>query len=201
MKRALSIASICLFLMAPAFAADVIGLSIPLEGRYKAVSQRLEFGAQMASRPPEQFRTGDDLELLVVDDGCNDKTVAETANRFLQANAKAVVGPLCFSVASQLAEKLNTEDGSTPTIPVLALNTRNNLLKRDCGKLMNCPLHSLSNAPDAEARAVVKMILPKFDGKPFAIIDDGSVYGRALSDNVRLIGDELGSKSNHQRQF
>ena len=192
MKRVLSIASICLFLVSPGFAADVIGLSIPMADRYKAVSQRIEFGAQMAIE--RLNKSGRDVELVVVDDGCDDKTVAETANKFLEANAKIVVGPVCFTVASLLARKLNTEDGSTPTIPVVALNTRNNLLKR-LREVDELPIHSLSNAPDAEARAIVELLLPKFGGRPFAIIDDGSVYGRALSDNIRLIGDELGQKA------
>ncbi len=191
MKRRLLLALICLFHVAPLMAADVIGLSVPLMGRYTEISQRMEFGAQTAIERLKN--SGRDVELVVVDDGCDDKAVIDTANKLLAAQAKVVVGPICFTIASRLAELVNSDDGSMPTVPVIAVNTRNKLLarKREIDEL---PLHELSNSPDAEALAVVEKLLPKFDGKPFAIIDDGSVYGRALSDGVRLLGEDAGLK-------
>ena len=55
-------------------------------------------------------------------------------------------------------------------------------------------LWSLSNAPDGEARAIVDLVLPQFQNRPYAIIDDGSVYGRALADDIRLLAEEAGSR-------
>ncbi|MEE9314590.1 MAG: ABC transporter substrate-binding protein [Rhizobiaceae bacterium] len=175
-----------------AIAADVIGLSLPMNGRFAPIAQRMEFGALMAI---EDLRaTGQEYELKLVDDGCDPKAAVTQANALLEAKAKIVVGSLCFKQAIALVKALNTNNGDTPTIPVVTSNTRNRLLKRlrDVGGL---PLYSLSNQHNAEAMAVIKHILPRFKGKPFAIIDDGSVYGRSLSDEIRLLGEPAGFKA------
>lgn len=172
-------------------AADVIGLTLPITGRYSAIAKRVEFGALLAI---EELRArGQKYSLKLVNDGCKVKNTASIANKLLDADAKFVIGALCFKQATALVKALNTNDGNTPVIPVLAYNTRNRLLAR-LRTIERLPLYSLSNSHDAEARAVVKYVLPRFSGKPFAILDDGSVYGRSLSDEIRLLGEEAGFK-------
>jgi len=198
MKRISLTYLLVLCFCSPLWAADVIGLSLPLKGRYAPVTERMEFGALQAVE--ELRKQGRDITLVTVDDGCDEKQIATTANKFLEARAKIVVGPVCFDFAAKLAKALNTEDGSTPTVPVIASNTRNKLITRLL-EVDDLPLYALSSAADAEARAVVEQIIPTFGSRPFAILDDGSVYGRALSDEIRLIGEELGARPIESTNF
>ena len=172
--------------------AQTVGISLPLSGRFEPVSARILQGAQLALADLEQ--NGTPVEALVVDDGCELKTAAEIANQFLNADVKLVVGNLCFRLARKMAELLNTKDGSTPTIPVIALNTRNRALAK-IRDLEELPLYEIANSSRSEARAIVDQLLPVFDGKPFAITDDGSVYGRGLADAVRLIAEQRGLRA------
>ena len=176
-----------LFLLTGAFAhaQDVIGLSLPLSGRSSPVAERIEFGALAAVNKLKA--DGFDIRLVLVDDGCDERKVPEAVEKLRAERVKIVVGPVCFDVARQIAASINGEDGAT--VPVIALNTRNPLLNRyrDNDGL---PLFEISNSPEDEAQAVVEQILPRFEGKPFAILDDGSVYGRGLADQVRLLAQE-----------
>lgn len=194
---------ICKFLILPAFAlislisfpvsaADVIGLSLTLDGRLSPIAKRMEFGAQLAARKLNQ--SGHNLALVLVDDGCDVKKVPNVAKTLNEAKAKIVVGPFCFRVAAELADYAKRSKGAIKSVPVIAANTRNKLLKR-LREVDELPLFTLSNAPDAEARAVVDQILPRFQNRPFAILDDGSVYGRALADDIRELSEQAGLRA------
>ncbi|MGI9355357.1 MAG: ABC transporter substrate-binding protein [Rhizobiaceae bacterium] len=168
-------------------AQDVIGLSLPLTGRFSPVADRIEFGAMAAINKLKA--DGRDIRVMLLDDGCSERNMPKVVEQLRVERVKIVVGPVCFDIAKQIAASMNGE-GRAVT-PVIALNTRNPLLQR-YRKIDSLPLFELGNAPDAEARAVVKHILPRFHGRPFAILDDGSVYGRGLADQVRLLAQEIG---------
>lgn len=175
-----------------AHSQDVIGLSLPLSGRLMPVAQRMEFGALLALENLKS--SGRDLKLVAVDDSCDPSKTSTVAREFADADVDIVVGAPCFSVARKLAESLNVTDGeNVVTIPVIATGTRNRLLSR-LRTVDKLPIYSVSNTHNEEAKAVVRYILPKFEGKPFALIDDGSVYGRGLADEIRLLGEQAGFK-------
>ncbi|NKB51374.1 MAG: ABC transporter substrate-binding protein [Rhizobiaceae bacterium] len=195
MIRKLLTPAICIFVgltFSPVSAADVIGLSLPLEGRLTPVAQRMEFGARIAARKLNQ--SGQEVELALVNDGCDVEKVPETADSLEKSQAQIVVGPVCFRVAMELAKYAKQDNSPVKSVPIIALNTRNKLLTR-LREVDELPLYSLSNAPDAEARAVVEMILPQFQDRPFALLDDGSVYGRALADDIRELSEQAGLRA------
>jgi len=171
----------------PALAQDVVGLSLPLSGRLSPVAERIEFGALAAANKLRGEGRG--IRLVLVDDGCDARKLPDVEKKLREERVSIVVGPGCFEIARKLAASLNGEAG--PTVPVVSLNTRNPLLER-YRENEGLPLYEISNAPDAEARAVVEHVLPAFNGRPFAILDDGSVYGRGLADQVRILGQEAG---------
>ncbi len=168
----------------PAF-AQTVGLSLPLSSRYAPVAQRMEFGAALA----QEFLAdeGRAVELALADDKCDPEAATETAERL--ATARVVVGPLCFQTAVALAEALKKRAGQN--IPVISVGTRDALLERARG-YSELPLYAIAHAPNAEAEAIIELGLPRLDGEPFAIIDDGSLHGRTLSDNLRLLGADKG---------
>ena len=166
-----------------ALSADLIGLSLPMNDRYERVSKRIEFGALLA-----QEKTEPKIELALLDDNCDAALVPDLIKKFI--DAKAIVGLPCFKVATEIARTLKNVNNPAP---ILTLRTRNFALKR-LREIEKLPIIEFSNVPDAEARAVVDFILPQFGAKPYAILDDGSVYGRGLADAVRLIAEETGRK-------
>ncbi|MEP0941617.1 MAG: penicillin-binding protein activator [Rhizobiaceae bacterium] len=171
-------------------AADIIGLSLPLDGRLAPVAKRMEYGAQLAVQ--KLVRQGQDVQLVLVDDGCDVDKAPETARELINANVEVVVGPLCFRAATAMAQQF--KQAARAPKAVITTNTRNKLLKR-LREVNGLALFSLSNAPESEARAVVDLILPRFQGRPFAILDDGSVYGRALADDIRDLGEQAGLRA------
>lgn len=170
--------------------AETIGLSLPKSGPFDAVTSKMDFGALMAVDMLNQQGRG--LRLVTIDDGCGEAEVDDAASQLADAAAKIVVGPLCFAAGRALADELNAEGGAT-TVPVVMVDTRNPLLQHVRGVEM-LPLYALSPSPTAEAKAVVEKILPRFQGKSYAIVDDGSVYGRGLADAVRLQAEQAGFK-------
>ena len=173
-------------------AAEVIGLSLPLDGRLAPVAKRMEYGAQLAVQ--KLVRQGRDVQLVLVDDGCDVDKAPAVAQNLIDAKAEIVVGPLCFRSATAMAKEFKDKAYASPPKAIITTNTRNKLLQR-LREVDELSLFSLSNAPNAEAQAVVDLILPRFQGRPFAILDDGSVYGRALADDIRDLGEPAGLRA------
>jgi len=169
-----------------ALAADVIGLSLPLNKRYAEFSERIELGAFLAQKQLNNF--GQDIEISLVDDKCDSSTVPELTKQL--ANVKAIIGLPCFKVATELARAFKENEIASP---VFTLRTRNPTLKR-LRDVEGLSLIEFANTPDAEAKAAMELIIPKFKAKPYAILDDGSVYGRGLADALRLLAEQNGLK-------
>lgn len=173
-------------------AAEVIGLSLPLDGRLAPVAKRMEYGAQLAAQ--KLIQKGRDIQLVLVDDGCDVEKAPTVAQNLIDAQAQIVVGPLCFRSATAMAKEFKNKSYANPPKAIITANTRNKLLQR-LREVDEVSLFSLSNAPNSEAQAVVDLILPRFQGRPFAILDDGSVYGRALADDIRDLGEPAGLRA------
>lgn len=173
-----------------AYAAEIIGLSLPLTGRFAPVAERMEFGALMAAR--QLKAQGRSVTLKVADDACDPEKAAGISRQFRDDRVEIVIGLPCFATGRAVAQQLSQQ--GEPPVPVIMTDTRNPLLQylREVDKL---PIFSLSASPDAEAEAVVDKILPRFGSRPFAIIDDGSVYGRGLAEAVRERAEEAGRQA------
>ena len=161
-----------------AIAADLV-LSVPLTGRYAPIGKRIEFGALAAL-------AGTGLKTAIVDDGCDAEKVAEIAKTVRQELPRLVAGLPCFAVATALVEALQ-KDG----VPVLATGTRSPLLD-DLRRRRGLGIHELGAAAGDEARVIVDSLLPTLEGRPYALLDDGGVYGRGLAEAVRLAAENRG---------
>ncbi len=176
------------FYFGSAIASDLIGMSLPVTGRSAPIAQQMQTGAALAIQKVR--KAGYDIQLKFADDKCAAENASDVARSL--NDASIVVGPLCFDTAKAIAEALNP-DRASPLRPVIGFGTRNKLLQRarDFDRL---PLFVVGKSPQAEAEAFVKFVLPQFARKPFAIIDDGSLHGRSLSDDIRLLGEQAGFK-------
>lgn len=188
LARSVAFAILCLSWVSTTQAADIIGLSLPLSGRTAPVGERMKIGVQLAIAA--QNAAGGDLVLKTIDDACDPVVTKEAAERL--RDASLVVGPVCFDVATTLAFELNPRGGSSK-IPVIAFGTRNKLLERTRDH-NGLPVFTIGNTAMAEAEAIVNLAMPQFHGRPFAIVDDGSVHGRSLADDIRLLGEAKGFK-------
>ncbi len=172
-------------------AAERIGLAVPLSGRQAPVGDRVEFGAFMQL---EDARSGGKtVELVLVDTACTAEGALAASEQLKAAEVEIVIGPLCTQSAIALAEAM--ED-----VPVISLDTRNPLLARQ-REMDALPLFELGYAPNSEARAIVELMLPRFNGRPYALLDDGSVPMRALSDTLLLLADEAGLRPTQIANF
>ena len=177
--------SIFATLSVPSFAQS-IGVSLPLTSRYKPIAERMEFGAHMAIS--DLGERGANITMRVVDDGCDPTKAPSVAEQL--SGTEIVVGPLCYDTAVAITGSLKTQGYATP---VVAFDIRNGNLER-ARKIDELDLFAIGHTTDAEARAVLDKALTPLNGRPFAILDDGSVHGRSLSDNIRLIGEQQGIK-------
>lgn len=176
---------IAIFWISTANAQTQVGLVLPLEGGLSVAAKRMEFGAMLAAGTLR-----DEMRITLVSGGCDEDEISTDIATLREAQVDIVVGPLCFIGAKAIAQALNDGEKS---VPVIALKTRSSGLER-ARDYDGLPIFEISSAADAEAKAVVERLLPQFNGVPFAIVDDGSVYGRGLADAVRLLADEAGLK-------
>ena len=181
---------ICVALVAclacPAFAQTKIGASLPLTGRFQPIAELVLAGMQKAVA--DMNSAGGEFELVVVDDACEEEGARAAAETLKEASI--VIGPLCFKTAKTLASQLKQQGSDAP---VITLNTRNALLQR-ARTYDELNVYSLSPEPDAEAKAIATLAGKALKGRPFAILDDGSVHGRTLSDEIRLHAEQTGIK-------
>ena len=165
--------------------AQVIGLAIPNSGKYQTIATQIKNGAEEAIK--KEKVSNPNIKLVTFDDQCDTQNTEITT--FALNEADIIIGPVCFETGLKIAEIVN----QTKNVPVITLNTRNNLLNRvrEYNKL---PIYELSPEPDGEAIAIVNQGLKYFGQKPFAIIDDGSVHAKNLSDEIRLLAEQKTKK-------
>ena len=193
MVRILALIALLFACTGTATAQTQVGLVLPLEGRLSVAAKRIEFGAMLAAGALR-----DDIRVTLVSGGCDDDEIEANIATRQEADVDIVVGPPCFAGAKAIAAALNA--GAEVPEPVIALNTRSSGLER-ARSYDGLPMFEISPPADAEARAVVEKLLPQFGGVPFAIVDDGSVYGRGLADAVRLAADEEGLRAVANENF
>lgn len=190
MRKALSFA-LLFVACSTGFAAERIGQAIPLTNVHPQVTSRLELGFSIAATEALQQEAA--FTATLADSGCDEEAAKAAGKAFKTANVEIVIGPLCTLAAAAIAEIVKP-------VPVISIDTRNPLLQRqrDINKLA---LFELGQSANSEARGVVEHILPRFQGRPFALLDDGSVYGRGLSDTVRLEAEKNGLRPTEVSNF
>ena len=169
------------------FAQDVIALSVPKSGRFAVLGQELEFGAQMAIED-EVKRGRERPELRIIDDACDAERVSADVAALREAGVRIVVGAPCFAPAYALVRGLNV--GVERRVPVVSLGIRHVEAAKPVEE--GLPFFVLGPDADAEADAIASLVLGEWRDKPFALLDDGSVQARALTDRLREKSDLIG---------
>ena len=156
-----------------------IGLAAPLDGPMALLGRQMRDGAVLAARAAG-------AELIGADDGCTAEGGAAAARELVRRQVKVVVGFLCTE-AIEAALPILTESG----IPAITSGARADRLtdRRDrTGWLV----WRLAPRSDSEAAAIADILVRRWRDELFAIVDDGAIYGRDLSETLRLAAEMAG---------
>jgi len=149
-----------------------LGVAAPLSGSAQLLGRQIEAGAKLAAHAHE-------AELTIVDDGCTAAGGEAAARRFAQSHAQAVVGFLCMESLEAAAPILKDAG-----IPVIAIGVRTDSLT-DRRERTGWPVFRLGPRGDDERNAVASILTRLWKDAHFAIVDDGTIYGRELAEALR----------------
>lgn len=187
MKRFLVIITV---LLAAGFTAGtttaetpLVGVVTPQSGSLERLGNQLSTGVLAAAKS-----TGQKVSAIVVDDGCTSQGGSSAARRLVETNATIVVGFLC-SESIQTALPILSEAG----IPVITPAVRANALT-DRRNRTGWLVYRTAPRADDERQAVGEILTRRWADELFAIVDDGTIYGRELAESFRLAAEQAGLK-------
>jgi branched-chain amino acid transport system substrate-binding protein len=123
-----------------------------------------------------------------VDDQCTGEGGAAAAKKLAEDKVAIVVGFLCTE-SIEAAMPVLKEAG----IPVITVGVRTNSLT-DRKNKTGWPVFRLAPRADAEGAAVSSILIDLWRSELFAIIDDGTIYGRDLAETLRSESEKAGLK-------
>ncbi len=164
----------------PAF-SETIGLSVPLSGDYSDLGKRFTKGAKRALQ-----KLGGRHRLFIADDGCDPDLASLAAEDLISQSIGIVGGFLCSDTATKVADDL----ADTKT-PLLISNARSIRLIKDRER-NGWNLWRFAPGDDYPVAAAAEAISQNWRSTPFVLVDDGTIYGRTFSDQLRLKLEELG---------
>lgn len=162
----------------PLAAEPLLGVAAPLSGPFALLGVQVRDGATVAAE-----KTGADLAL--VDDQCSAAGGEKAAQEFIARKVTMAVGFLCSETLEAALPALKQAG-----IPVITVGVRTNSLT-DQRQKTGWPIYRLAPRADAEATAVARIIPGLWRDKPFAIVDDGTIYGRELAETLRASVEQL----------
>lgn len=167
------IAGIAGFVLAGGAAADTptVGVAAPLSGPSALLGRQVVAGAGVAAQGGAR--------LEVADDACTAQGGHAAAERFAAAKVDIVIGFLCTE-AIEAALPLLKQAG----IPVITVGVRTDSLT-DRRDKTGWPVLRLAPRGDAERNAAADILARAWRDQLFAIVDDGTIYGRELAETVR----------------
>jgi len=171
-----------LLLAREAFAQSLIGVAAPLSGPSSILGRQIRTGALAA------VETIGSASLEVADDACSAAGGAAAARRFVAARVRAVVGFLCTEAIEAALPIL-----SGAGIPVVTVGVRTDSLT-DRRNKTGWLVYRLGPRADSEREAAGRLLARMWASELFAIVDDGTIYGRELAESFRLAAEQAGLK-------
>lgn len=167
-----AIALIGLLLTAGSLKAEParIGIAAPLSGPSELLGRQMLEGARAAAG---------DVPLNIVADDCSGESGAAAARHFVAAGVPIVVGFLCTESLEAALPILKSAD-----IPVITPAVRTESLTDQRDKT-GWLFYRLAPRADGEANAVATRLTRLWRDDLFAIVDDGTIYGRDLAESFR----------------
>jgi branched-chain amino acid transport system substrate-binding protein len=172
-------------LLAAASAAHAAGITIGVVAPQSGNLQQL--GAQIFAGANFQI-TQDGNTFVAINEPCEENSGAAVADALINAKVQLAVGFLCSETLEGALPKLKDAK-----IPAITVSVRSRILMEDALK-NDWPLFRLAPPDGAEAARVIEVILEDWSAAPMALIEDGTIHGRELTEAVRNALEEKGLK-------
>ncbi len=156
-----------------ASAQFAVGLAAPLTGPNAILGEQMLAGARAAGRAT-------DTDIVVADDQCSAASGEAAARRFIDEGVRVAIGFLCTETITAALPILAEAD-----IPTITTAVRTASLT-DRSERTGWPVFRLAPRADAETQAVGTLLTRLWREELFAIVDDGTIYGRELAESFRL---------------
>ncbi len=156
-----------------ASAQFAVGLAAPLTGPNAILGEQMLAGARAAGRAT-------DTDIVVADDQCSAASGEAAARRFIDEGVRVAIGFLCTETITAALPILAAAD-----IPTITTAVRTASLT-DRSERTGWQAFRLAPRADAETQAVGTLLTRLWREELFAIVDDGTIYGRELAESFRL---------------
>lgn len=166
---------------APSAAEFKIAVVAPQNGPFAVLGDQVRQGATLAARKLS-------ITLIEIDETCSEGSGKVIADAISAAGATAAIGFLC---SESLKDALPTL--SQANVPALTLSVRWKGLMEDAIK-EGSPLFRLAPNADQEAAKLSDVILREWAGSAVALLEDGTIRGRELTEAIRTSLEERGLK-------
>lgn len=157
------------------------GIVAPLSGASAILGRQVEAGARHAAETAG-------LAVEAVDDACTAEGGADAARKLSEAKVRVAVGFLCTEAIEAALPILKEAK-----IAVITPGVRTDSLT-DRRQKTGWPVFRLAPRADAERAAVSALLPALWRAELFAIVDDGTIYGRELAESLRLAAEQAGLK-------
>lgn len=159
----------------------LVGVAAPLSGPSAILGKQIEAGASLAAE-------ANGVALRTVDDGCTADGGAAAAKEFTAAKVIAVVGFLCTDAIEAALPILKDAN-----IPLVTVGVRTESLT-DRRNKTGWPVFRLGPRGDNERNAVAAILTRLWQNELFAIVDDGTIYGREMAETLRAAAEQAALK-------
>jgi branched-chain amino acid transport system substrate-binding protein len=159
----------------------LVGVAAPLSGPSAILGKQIEAGTGLATE-------ANGIELKTVDDACTADGGAAAAREFVTAKVNIVVGFLCTEAIEAAMPILKDAN-----IPVITVGVRTESLTDRRAKT-GWPVYRLGPRGDDERNTVASVLTHLWQNELFAIIDDGTIYGREIAETLRAAAEQAALK-------
>ncbi|QND53330.1 ABC transporter substrate-binding protein [Phyllobacterium sp. 628] len=176
---------LCLLFGSVAYAQDKIGVIAPLSGSFARLGNQIVDGTSAAVTGNRQ---GQDIGIVTADDKCDGAGGAAAAKEMVLANATIVIGFLCTE-SLEAALPILSQKGIAVITPGVRAQTLTEM-RTDTPY----PVFRIAPSERNAARETGDILANLWRSSPYAIIDDGTIFGRELASAVRARLEEKGLK-------
>jgi branched-chain amino acid transport system substrate-binding protein len=181
-SRGLGLLPMLLLAAGECHAAGVtIGVVAPQDGNFAALGAQISAGAR--ARIAKDGNT-----IVAINESCEENSGAAIADALIAAKVQVAVGFLCSETLEGALPQLKDAN-----IPAITVSVRSRILMEDAAK-NGWPLFRLAPADTAEAARIIEIILREWASDPIALVEDGTIHGRELTEAIRNALEENGLK-------
>ena len=159
-------------------AGPKIAVVAPSDGNLAILGNQVRTGAELAAR--------DKAKIVEIPESCAEGSGPALASEIEKSGATIAIGFLCTESLQGALSILAKAD-----IPAITLSIRSEVLMQDALK-KKWPFFRMAPSTGAERNAVAESIFTHWKDKPFALLDDGTILSREMTDSVRQMLEQKG---------